>query len=179
MRQRIQAASVTRHTALAALLILMSNSVSFASAEVSQEFQIKAVVLERFITFVQTPAELPDKPPCVYGNAEIVEALTELTSLEPDVHGVRRLDDPLEVSNCSLVFLGAPSSPSARRELLSKYSHKSVVTVSDQPGFAEQGGMIELTMNQGKVGFIINRAAAEQAGITFSSQLLALAKQVL
>jgi len=50
--------------------------------------------------------------------------------------------------------------------------------VSDQTGFLELGGMVQFVMQQDKVRFAVNLTPAQDAGLTFSSELLKVAKQV-
>ncbi len=53
-----------------------------------------------------------------------------------------------------------------------------VLTVSDIDGFAEQGGIIGLSLNGERVEFTVNLRAARQAGIKLNSQLLRLGRVV-
>jgi hypothetical protein len=53
-----------------------------------------------------------------------------------------------------------------------------VVTVSDIPGFAKAGGMVELTVSGEHVGVMLNRRAAQKQGLEFNAQLLRLARVV-
>jgi len=53
-----------------------------------------------------------------------------------------------------------------------------VLTVSDGERLAEQGAMINLRLRGQKVGFDINLAAVDGAGLKLSSQLLKLARIV-
>lgn len=53
--------------------------------------------------------------------------------------------------------------------------HAGVLTVSDAPGFAAAGGIIELFAEGNKVRFTINMEAASAAGLAISSRLAQLA----
>jgi hypothetical protein len=55
---------------------------------------------------------------------------------------------------------------------------RRVVTVSDIPGFARQGGMIELPVEGERVAILINRRNAQKQGFEFNTQLLRLARGV-
>jgi hypothetical protein len=50
--------------------------------------------------------------------------------------------------------------------------------VSDMPRFAERGGMIQFILEENRVRFQVNLAAAQNAGLVLSSQLLKLAALV-
>ncbi len=64
-------------------------------------------------------------------------------------------------------------------KILASLAGSQTITVSDIDGFAEQGGMIQFVLDEPYVRFVINNKAAQQNGITFNSQLLALAKFVI
>ena len=54
-----------------------------------------------------------------------------------------------------------------------------VLTVSDLPGFAQQGGVIGLVRQGGRLRFEINRGVAQAAGLRLSVDLLSLAMSVV
>lgn len=54
-----------------------------------------------------------------------------------------------------------------------------VLTVSDLPGFAQQGGVIGLVRQSGRLRFEVNRGVAQSAGLRLSADLLSLAMTVL
>ena len=54
----------------------------------------------------------------------------------------------------------------------------SVLTISDIPSFARNGGIIELVRADGQIVFHINHAAAERAGLRIDSKLMRLARKV-
>jgi hypothetical protein len=51
-----------------------------------------------------------------------------------------------------------------------------VLTVGETDGFAEQGGMVNLKLESGRVQIQINLSAAEEARVRISSKLLSLAQ---
>ncbi len=74
---------------------------------------------------------------------------------------------------CHLAFIGeALSEPLAT--LLPRLHQSAILTLSDQPNFAEAGGMIALLQTGQRVRFGINLAAAEQAGLSIRAQLLVM-----
>jgi len=87
---------------------------------------------------------------------------------------IRSIDNPKQVTDCHLVFI-TPSSKKPLSSVLDSLSETSVLTVSDSPGFATEGGMIELTTEDQYIRLIINLAAAEEAGLQLNSSLLDLA----
>lgn len=55
---------------------------------------------------------------------------------------------------------------------------RHMLTISAYPGFVRDGGMIEITMQEGSPRFDINLAEGRRAGFHFSAQLLRLARHV-
>jgi hypothetical protein len=53
-----------------------------------------------------------------------------------------------------------------------------ILTVGEAPGFAEHGGVIRFVLEDNRVRFEVNVAAAHQADLTISSRLLTLARIV-
>jgi YfiR/HmsC-like len=85
---------------------------------------------------------------------------------------------PGEWRSCHVVYL--PEAEAGRFEsALRSLGSASVLTISDQPGFAQAGGMIGLRIEDQRVRFDVNLQAAQRAGLTLSSQMLKLAGQVL
>jgi hypothetical protein len=62
--------------------------------------------------------------------------------------------------------------------LVGRLKGAPLFTVSDFDGFASLGGVAELFIENGKVRFAINPAAALRARLQISSRVLALAKLV-
>ncbi len=65
------------------------------------------------------------------------------------------------------------------RPILADAQRLRMLTVSDIPHFAEQGGVIEFVTQQDKIRFEVNRSAAEQSHLVLSSQLLKVASRVI
>ena len=64
------------------------------------------------------------------------------------------------------------------QEYLEQTSGQPVLTISDEPDFAESGGMIGLSTRGKKITISINVGAYESSDLTVSSQLLELAELV-
>ena len=101
--------------------------------------------------------------------------------------GKRRVADlPIEVIDlrvelpdgvhCDLAYLSANAIDTSR--VAETLLADSVLTVSDAPGFANTGGIIELTRRNDRIVMRINVANVRRAGLSISSQLLSLATLV-
>jgi hypothetical protein len=89
----------------------------------------------------------------------------------------RRVANSGEALGCRILFVSS-SEQGVLKEVLATVSQASVLTVSNIPDFVERGGIIQFVVENRKVRFGINLAAAERARLSLSSQLLKLAVRV-
>lgn len=64
-------------------------------------------------------------------------------------------------------------------QLLPFIKSHGILTIGEEKGFLEKGGIINFIMEKGKVGFEINKSAAEKAGLHIRSSVLRIAKRVI
>jgi hypothetical protein len=156
-----------------------------ARAEVAApEYDIKAAFLFNFTKFVEWPptAFTDEHSPlkiCVLGENPFGKILRVLT--EEEATGRRlsliHLDRLNSLETCHVLFVSR-SERDRLPQVLAAVHSAPVLTVSDVPGFIDQGGMINFILEGSKVRFEVNQEAAERAGLKISSRLLALAKHV-
>jgi len=82
-----------------------------------------------------------------------------------------------KLNQCHLLYIGKSESNHVD-DLLKAVAHLKVLTISDIPHFAEQGGMIGLVLRKGKIVFDANLITIKQTGIKVSSKILRLANIV-
>ncbi len=95
-------------------------------------------------------------------------------------HAVRilHLKQLAGVEGCQVLFIGA--SESAHLDTLFANLHNSpVLTTGETDEFVRVGGMIGFRREQDRLRFDINVPAAEKCNMTFSSELLSLAKTII
>lgn len=148
----------------------------------TRENQIKADFLLNFAQFVDWPprAFASPKSPLVVGllgEDPFGSFLDELARGET-VNGrpivIRRCADPAEARGCQLLFISR-SEGSRMRAILSALRGRNILTVGDTALFNRQGGIIRLATENNRIRIKINLTAAQAAGLTLSSQLLARA----
>ncbi|MEM6641185.1 MAG: YfiR family protein, partial [Pseudomonadota bacterium] len=79
--------------------------------------------------------------------------------------------------SCDALYI-ARSDKERIEDLTATFRYSPVLTVSDAPDFALDGGVIELSTRDNRVQISINVSASKRAGLEISSQLLELAKIV-
>ncbi len=143
------------------------------------EFQVKAVFVFNFATFVQWPPEqqAASNTPFVIGLLgadELAGHLEEAVRGEQvDGHPlqVRRYRSVEEVDDCRILFIGRGHQAQLGR-VLGRLDGRRTLTVSDVEDAARNGVMIQLANERNRVRLLINVDAAQAAGLTISSNLL-------
>lgn len=148
-------------------------------------YQAQSEYIRSFADFIAWPA-----PPkrganeainfCILGRDPYGELLDKSVLFHPVgerrtiITRAQHLDD---LGGCDVLFV---SSSEARHEtkILKSLRNKNVLTVGDANDFAARGGIIQFVINQGRVSFLINVDAAQQAGLKIDASLLAIAKIV-
>jgi hypothetical protein len=149
------------------------------------EYQVKAAFLYNFARFVEWPTEARHEPGAPFVIAILGRdpfgAVLDETVAGKTVAGrpieVRRAASVDDARDAQIVFI-SPSERPNTGAILKALERPGVLTVGDPDGFAQRGGAINFTLQARKVRFEINPAAAEQAGLKMSSQLLKLATLV-
>jgi hypothetical protein len=149
-------------------------------AETTPETRLKAAILSKFPQFIEWPQTALDgrttidicvAPPDPFGSD--LQDLLSGEQLNGRALAMRRLNNASEVGTCHVLFV--PARATARRSILAAAARLPVLTVSDDPGFLESGGIVCLRVVDGRVRFEIDDGAARRAGLRISSQLLRLA----
>lgn len=146
------------------------------------EYQVKAACIYNFTKFIEWPPEAfpPERSsPFVIGvigddpfNGELERAVQN-----KEVGGrkfvVRHFRNTDEAKSCQILFVSR-SVRKSMTDILAAVSALPVLTVSETDRFVQAGGIINFVIEQNKVRFEINAAAAKKARLKVSSQLLNL-----
>ena len=149
------------------------------------EYQVKATFVYNFTKFTDWPSNAfasPDSPIVIgiVGEDPFGKTIDDVVRGEalggrPFI--VKRLRAGEDLRSCHLLFISR-SEKDRLPSVLSQLTGSSVLTVSEINGFAERGGMVNLTLANKSVKVEINQAVAEQAGLQISAKLLKLARLV-
>lgn len=179
-----------RRILLIALILLCASPVQEGAGYAAEparavpgEYQVKAAFVYNFIKFVEWPADRAAKGSelqlCVLGEVPVMTPFAELQDQE--VIGKRLtvsvLQDPSEVDACQILFI-APSLSRRMKEVLSTVGGRPILTIGDTDGYARQGVMINMYLDNRRIRFEINAEAARTAGMRISTKLMSLAVTV-
>jgi hypothetical protein len=152
------------------------------SAEVKAQanpYDVKAAFLYNFSHFVSWPEQAfsASNAPFVIGVLGPDPFGNYLTELIRGEHSnghpiiVQRYKEAKDIRTCHVLFINTTDAVEVAKGL----SGRNILTVSDTPNFARNGGMICLVTENKKIKLQINQGAAKAAGLEISSKLLRVA----
>jgi len=149
------------------------------------EYPVKLAFLYNFTKFIEWPPDAyrgPGSPLaiCIVGRDPFSrdnegDLRTRIAGSHPVEVLTLKPSDTL--SACHMVFIPATETGQAGK-IVRDLKGSSTLTVGESEGFAELGGIINLTVEEHKVHFEVNQLAAQRARLKISSKLLSLAKIV-
>lgn len=146
------------------------------------EDEIKAVVLYHLTQFIQWP----DKNDgglyriCVAGGAGVSSALEHLTQgrlIGSHAIAIENIAGPAAARGCRILFVAACARPRLQQYLTS-VRDSGILTIGEQPGFVEIGGMVQLSLDGKHTGMTLNLETIARSHLTVSSKFLRLDRNV-
>ncbi len=167
-----------------ALLLALSVSATVADSqsnrEATPEYKLKAALLFKLTRFVSWPEMDSDDSEfniCVLGDnvfGNTLEPLRDRQANQKTIN-IEYFDQSADIDTfCDLLFIEESKEPFLS-SILERFRTQGVLTISDIRGFAEMGGIVELTLVNSKVGFKVNRSSAKAAELSLAAPLLQLA----
>lgn len=176
----------TRRTLRRALLLLLACGLcapAFSDAVRDEDVKLALIYkIARFVTWpsgsaeADTPFRLCLAERSIFDLAKNRFAGRRIRERDIEVQLVTDADEN-PAGQCDVLYMTRVKQERAR-EFLKRTSGQPVLTISDEPNFAESGGMVGLSTRGGKVKISINVGAYESADLVVSSQLLELAELV-
>lgn len=152
-----------------------------AQTQAEDIYQIKAAFIYNFTKFVTWPEEMEqrggDLRLCIFDRNPFGEYLYQLSGRKVRNFELKVVQPASlsELDGCDILFVaGSAKTDTVLRGL----TNHPVLTVSDQSGFVQDGGVIELLSENNRIRFDINLQAVRDSGLQMSSKLLQLARQV-
>lgn len=143
---------------------------SSAAAPGFTEAEIKAAFLLRLPQFVSWPDQREATHFCVTDSSDVATVIASMIADDPRGRALSELEGAADVAQCDVIFASASS---AMGQLA---PDSSALRVSDQPGFARSGGMVEMKKRGARMRLVVNLPALESAGLKASSKLLQLSE---
>lgn len=167
---------------LALALACLIAGTSATHAALDEELQVQAAYLYNFVKFCAWPDDAEGTPLIIglMGGNPFGTALDELRGaiVKGRTIQVREIAGADAARHCHVLYVARPAHGRAV-EVVSALGSLPVLTVSEAPGFARAGGVIEFAVVSDTVKFRVNVGAARRHGLKLSSQLLGVAIEVV
>lgn len=157
---------------------------------------IKAAFVLNFARYASWPDDRfarPDSPIVarVLGDPRVADALAELAERAGEVSGRRLVvardtngrvgswrDQFAGLETAHLVYIGRETPAEDVAALVEELAGAGVLTVGDVDGFAREGGMLGLVVEDNRIQFDANVAALTESRVGMSARVLKLARRV-
>lgn len=170
--------------ALVQLLLFSCFTVVFAHEgerkPATPEYQLKAALLYKLTKFIEWPERDDSQQQfniCIIGDNVFGDALEPLKERQVSQKSIEinhyTQSDEID-RHCDLLFIEKSKQPFLST-ILAKVDKPGILTISDIANFAEQGGIVELTLVNNKIGFRINLQSSKAAELSIAAPLLQLA----
>ncbi len=170
------------------LAVLAGSSIALANpSDPALEHQVKAECIERFTRFVDWPPDLLRSSDtafvvCTLGEgplgAQLERVVVARGKLKDHPARTRRLVRNEAADGCHILYI-SPTERDSLGKVVEQTRGKPILSVSDTPGFAQQGVIINLFLDESsRVRFEINSEAARASGLRISAKLMSLARLV-
>jgi hypothetical protein len=173
-------------------LLLATMALNAQNTSGSTEYLIKAGFIYNFANLVQWPSSSfaqPDSPIVIvilgedhFGttldralDGKKVNARSFVIKRARSISELQRTLGPQK--DCQILYVSSSEMPHLS-DAIQMLKGVPVLTIGETPGFARNGGIINLILEDNKVRFEVNVAAAKEADLNISSRLLALARIV-
>ncbi len=151
-----------------------------------EEYKLKAIFISNFLKYVERPEtafEDAQSPLVVgiQGSDPFGPALDELVTRLQPIIGRKVVTETYESEPPEGAFhvLFVPESERKEtKKMLGGVCGRPVLTVGEQRGFAEDGGVINFVTERKRIRFEVNLRCAQAGGLSLSAQLLKLARKV-
>lgn len=163
------------------VLAVLAGHLPVATAQdVATEQSLRAAMVFNFLKFADFPGDGIGKPPtlqlCVAArDARQAEALAALSGRKVGGRKLSVVEFTARSNDCQIFYVDSRQRWNAVAE---QPALRQALTISDYPGFARDGGMIEIDVQNDGARFDINLAETKRAGLHFSPQMLRLARQI-
>lgn len=113
----------------------------------------------------------------IFGSVNMTEALKSM-AVNKKVNGsnivIKEFSSTAEIKDCHILFV-AESESGKMSQILSQTEGQSILIVSDKPGLAKKGAVINFVESEGKIKFELNQQYADLRGLKISGSLVSLA----
>ena len=160
-------------TVLLAVIIITSGN--------AQKEKYQSLFIYNFTKYIKWPSSYNQGKfvIAVIGNSPIYESLLTMAESKKKtasgaVFEVKKYNSVDEVGECNILFVSSDAVDNLG-QIDSKTSSEPILIVTDTPGMAKQGSVINFIEKNGKIKFELNQQKANSRNLVISSSLTSLA----
>ncbi len=163
-------------------LSLILNTHRPTSAQSVEEHTLLAALALNIVRFTTWPPQM--EPPlnnvinfCVFGDNVVQESFASIDNKAVGKKTLRviNLSRLRNFDQCHAIYI-SELKQNVLLQVFVEVKKRPVLTIGEDGNFAEQGGMIDLRNDNGKISVYINLSVVQEANLTISSRVLKLAK---
>jgi hypothetical protein len=146
------------------------------------EKHLQVVFIGKFANFIEWPQNKKTNfTITLLGENPFNEMLSELYK-EKKINNkpikIRYIKDVQDIGQSDILYITI-KNPKTLMRAIEYAQENSIVTISQERGFAQRGGIIQLDFSNRKAHIVINNYKAVQSKLKISAALLAIASQVI
>ncbi len=166
--------------ALTLLAALVCHFQVAVAQDVPTEQSVRAAMVFNFLKFTEFPPEGAATSPVIrlciaVRDARQGEALAAISGRKVGGRKLIVADFTGQSGDCQVFYVDSRQRWNAAAD---HPALRSALTISTYPGFARDGGMIEIAVQNDGIQFDINLAEGRRAGFHFSPEMLRLARRI-
>lgn len=163
------------------ILTILFLIVTIVSVSHAQKEKYQSLFIYNFTKYIKWPDTYNSEKFVigVIGDSEIIKSLNSMAASKKKTGTgtmieVKKYGSVSEIDDCNILFV-SQDAVNELGQIDNQTSSKPVLIVSDTPGMALQGAVINFVEKDGKIKFELNEAKAIGRGLVVSSSLTTLA----
>ena len=153
----------------------------FSSISFAQKEKYQSLFIYNFTKYIKWPESYNGEKFVigVIGNSEILSALNEMASSKKktgtgEVIEIKKYSSVENIDDCNILFVSNDAVNNLEK-IVDQTSSKPILIITESPGMATKGSIINFVDQNGKIKFELNEAKATTRGLVVSGSLTSLA----
>jgi len=163
------------------IFLIFSIVVIFSNLSFGQKEKYESLFIYNFTKYIKWPDDYNQGKFVigVLGNSDIFESLNAMANTKKKTASgasleVYKFNSESEVSDCNILFI-SENMLGSLTAIDSQTNGKPILIVTDSPGMANQGSVINFIEKDGKIKFELNESKASSRNLVVSGSLTTLA----
>ena len=163
------------------ILLLFLLVLVFFNTSIAQKDKYQSLFIYNFTKYIKWPDSYNSGKFVigVIGNSEVVESIESMAASKKKTGNgaiieVKKYASVDEIDNCNILFV-SQNVIDDFEQIVNHTGTKPILIITDTPGMATQGSIINFVELSGKIKFELNKSKAASRGLLIASSLTSLA----